>query len=76
MKMYFIFALICFQDPEVQTGMSCINFWEENKPTYKASQCYARAEEVGDEIVAKLKQNDINIMEHIIWWVNKEGEII
>jgi hypothetical protein len=56
--------------------MSCINFWEENKPTYKASQCYARAEEVGDEIVAKLKQNDINIMEHIIWCVNKEGEII
>jgi len=37
MKMYFIFALICFQDPEVETGMSCINFWEENKPIYKAS---------------------------------------
>mgnify|MGYP003113091694 FL=1 len=76
MKMYFIFALICFQDPEVHTGMNCLNFWEENKPTYKAAKCHARAEEVGDEIVAKLKQDDIKIMEHIIWCVNAKGEVI
>ena len=76
MKMYFIFALICFQDPQSKEGISCLNFWENNKPTYKASKCYARAEEIGDEIVAKLSQDNIKIMEHIIWCVNKKGEII
>lgn len=76
MKMYFIFAVICFINPDANEGASCVNFWEENKPTYKAAKCYERAEEVGDEIMAKFRQDNIKVMEHIIWCVNSKGEVI
>ncbi len=75
MKTYFIFALLCVADPESSKGISCFNFWEDSK-TYSASKCYERAAEVGDEIATDFKENDLKIMEHIIWCVNSRGKVI
>lgn len=75
MKTFFIFALICIANPESPQGISCFNFWEDSK-TYSAKECYERASVVGDDIRKKFTEEDIRIMEHIIWCVNSKGEVI
>ena len=35
MKAFAIFAVLCFENPQSDIGMSCVNFWEDPMIYYK-----------------------------------------
>ena len=41
MKSFFLFAMICFADPEAPRGISCIDFQENDDKIYNSPKaCY------------------------------------
>lgn len=74
MKIYALFAIICFANPDADRGISCLQYSEPKGNTYTAEKCYERAQVVGDQVKQGFKDNSIEIMEHIIWCVNDRGE--
>ena len=77
MKSFFLFAMICFADPEAPRGISCMDFQEDDKKIYNSPMaCYNAANKMGDEIKTKFTTNEIEILELIIWCVNSKGKIV
>jgi hypothetical protein len=75
MKTFFIFAVLCIQNSDLEQGISCFNYWEDSKK-YVAKDCYERAQNIGDEIKAKFRQENIEIMEHIVWCIDRKDKPI
>jgi len=75
MKTFFIFAVLCIQNPDSKQGMSCFNYWEDSKE-YVAKDCYERAQNIGDQIKTKFRQENVEIIEHIVWCIDRKGNPI
>tara|TARA_R100000234_G_C4979859_1_gene170262 strand:+ start:728 stop:961 length:234 start_codon:yes stop_codon:yes gene_type:complete len=77
MKSFYLFAMICFADPEAPRGISCMDFKENDNVIYNSPRaCYDAANEMGDKIKIQFKNNEIKILELIIWCVNSRGKVI
>tara|TARA_R100000773_G_C4199997_1_gene102809 strand:+ start:131 stop:364 length:234 start_codon:yes stop_codon:yes gene_type:complete len=77
MKSFFLFAMICFADPEAPRGISCMDFQEDDSVLYNSPRaCYNAANKMGDKIKIQFTNNGIEILEFIIWCVNSKGKII
>lgn len=77
MKSFFLFAMICFADPEAPRGITCIDFQENDTKIYNSPKaCYDAATKLGDEVKIQFTTNKIRILELIIWCVNARGEIV
>lgn len=77
MKSFVLFAMICFANPDAPRGITCMEFYEAEKKVYKSPQkCYDAANLVGDTVKQQFIDNDIKILELIIWCVNAKGEIV
>lgn len=74
MKFFMIVGFLCFQDPGAPRGISCLQYFEPDSKMYKREECYARSETIGEEILTNFRENNVPIMEHIIWCVNAKGE--
>ena len=40
MKAFAIFAVLCFENPQSDIGMSCVNFWEDPMVYYKNEKMF------------------------------------
>jgi len=77
MKSFFLFAMICFADPEAPRGINCMDFQEDDTKIYNSPMaCYNAANKIGDEIKTKFTTNEIEILELIIWCVNSKGKVV
>lgn len=77
MKSFFLFAMICFTNPEAPRGITCMDFHERDGKVYNTpNKCYDAAILLGDEVNKQFKQNNIKVLEFIIWCVNAKGEIV
>lgn len=76
MKTFFILGLLCFANPNAPEGVTCVSFWEEDKTIYSSpTACYNAAQQKGDEIVAEFRQNDIEIVDYVMWCVRTKDKI-
>jgi hypothetical protein len=60
MKLFAIFGIICFIEPDV--GKKCMNFWEEPVQHYKIEQCGEQAGKKGKEISDMFYETEIDIL--------------
>jgi len=74
MKLFVIFGIICFVNPEAPRGISCIEYMEPKSKTYSKKDCYNYSQKIGDTIVEQFSKEGIQIFEQIIWCVNAKGE--
>lgn len=74
MKLFVIFGIICFVNPEAPRGISCIEYIEPEGKVYNKEECYEHSKLTGDAIAEELNKNGIEIMEQIIWCVKDKGE--
>ena len=74
MKLYVIFGIICFANPDAPRGISCLEYIESKNKTYSKKECYNHSQKIGDTIAEQFSKEGIKIMEQIIWCVNDKGE--
>lgn len=74
MKLFVIFGIICFVNPEAPRGITCLEYTEPEGKVYTKEECYKHSQLTGDIIAEELNKNEIEIMEQIIWCVKDKGE--
>ena len=74
MKLFAIFGIICFVNPEAPRGISCLEYIEPDSKMYTKEECYAHSKLTGDTIALEFKKDGVQIMEQIIWCVKAKGE--
>jgi hypothetical protein len=68
MKSFVIFALLCFENPQSEVGITCMNFWEDPIKHYKNERtCLQASAKRGNEVEIKFEQENIEIKEFILW---------
>lgn len=68
MKLFAIFGLICFLDPDIG-DKKCFNYWEDPLVKYSLEKCADRAKEIGDQINQEFSENGFAIKEISVWCI-------
>lgn len=74
MKVFVIFGLLCFSDPDTIMGINCINFWEPANKEYKTREaCVKQSNIVGDMVMKDMQDGRIPVTELTIWCIEKDS---
>jgi hypothetical protein len=70
MKAFAIFAVLCFENPQSDIGMSCVNFWEDPMVYYKNERkCLDASTKKGNKIEIEFELQNIKIKDFIMWCI-------